>query len=69
MVRSTALHTGQRPKAKEQLVVISGVLEVTSGKNKALAHAGDTARYDANCPHTIHYPNGRAMAFLIVENS
>ena len=57
------------PRAKEQLMVISGVLEVTSGKNKALAHAGDTARYDASCPHTICSPNGRAVAFLIVENS
>ncbi|MDT2075439.1 MAG: XRE family transcriptional regulator [Planktomarina sp.] len=57
------------PKAKEQLMVISGVLEVTSGENKALVHAGDTARYDANCPHTIYSPNGCAMAFLIVENS
>ena len=57
------------PKAKEQLMVISGVLEVTSGKNKALVHTGDTARYDANCPHAIRSPDGRAMAFLIVKNS
>ena len=35
----------------------------------ALLQAGDTARYDANCPHAIRAPDGRAMAFLIVENS
>jgi transcriptional regulator with XRE-family HTH domain len=38
------------PKAKEQLMVISGILEVTSSENTALARAVDTARYDANCP-------------------
>jgi mannose-6-phosphate isomerase-like protein (cupin superfamily) len=57
------------PKAREQLTVISGTLQVTSGSDTTLLYAGDTARYDANCPHAIRAPNGRAMAFLIFENS
>jgi DNA-binding XRE family transcriptional regulator len=57
------------PKAKEQLMVISGVLEVISGDNTAVVCAGDTARYDANCHHAIRSHEGRATAFLIVENS
>jgi quercetin dioxygenase-like cupin family protein len=57
------------PKAREQLTVITGTLQVTSGSYTALLQAGDTARYDANCPHAIRAPDGRAMAFLIVENS
>ena len=57
------------PKAKEQLMVISGILEITSGENKASVHPGDTARYDASCPHAIRSLSGHAMAFLIVENS
>ena len=57
------------PKAREQLTVITGTLQVTSGSYTALLRAGDTARYDANCPHAIRAPDGRAMAFLIVENS
>jgi quercetin dioxygenase-like cupin family protein len=51
------------------LTVITGTLQVTSGSYTALLQAGDTARYDANCPHAIRAPDGRAMAFLIVENS
>ena len=43
------------PKAKEQLMVISGALKITSGANKALVHAGDTACYDASCPHAIAF--------------
>ena len=44
-------------------------LQVTSGSDTTLLYAGDTARYDANYPHAIRAPNGRAMAFLIFENS
>ena len=51
------------------MTVISGTLQVTSGSDTTLLYAGDTARYDANCPHAIRAPNGRAMAFLIFENS
>ncbi len=50
-------------------MVISGILEVTSSENTTLARAGDTARYDANFPQAIRALDGRAMAFLIVENS
>ena len=48
------------PKAKEQLMMISGILEVTSSENTALARAGDTARYDANWPP----PFATSMAVL-----
>ena len=59
----------RRPKAKEQVMVISGVLEITSVENNALVHPSDTACYDASCPHATQSLNGHAMASLIVENS
>ena len=59
----------RRPKAKEQVMVISGVLEITSVENNALVHPSDAARYDAICPHATQSLNGHAMASLIVENS
>ena len=40
-------------KIKEQLMVIAGVLEITSGDNTAVECARDTASYDANYPHAI----------------
>lgn len=57
------------PKAHEQLTVISGILDVTSDQATATLRAGDTARYDANCPHAIEAGDAPAIAFLIVENS
>ena len=59
----------RRPKAKEQVMVISGVLEITSVENNALVHHSDTARYHASSPHATQSLNGHAMASLIVENS
>tara|TARA_B100000780_G_scaffold248723_1_gene194152 strand:- start:24 stop:176 length:153 start_codon:yes stop_codon:yes gene_type:complete len=50
-------------------MIISGVLEIASFENKALANPGDTARYNARCLHATHTLNVHAMAVLIVENS
>ena len=57
------------PRAKEQLMVILGVLEIISVENKVLVYSGNTARYDASYLHATHSLDGHAMAFLIVENS
>ena len=57
------------PKAKRELMVISGVLKVAPADNTALVTVGDTTRYYANCTHAIHASGGPAIAFLIIESS
>ncbi|MEM8631688.1 MAG: XRE family transcriptional regulator [Pseudomonadota bacterium] len=52
---------------REQLTVLSGTIEVTSGEESEMLGAGDTARYAADAPHAIRAPKGKAMALLIVH--
>ena len=53
--------------AREQLTVIEGAVEVTSGQATRRLAAGDTARYAADLPHAIAAPDGPARAFLVVK--
>jgi len=51
----------------EHLSCISGTLQVKAGELSAVAHAGDTVRYRADQPHSIHnIGDGPATAFLVV---
>ena len=52
----------------EQLTVIDGMIEVTSGENSSQLEQGDTARYAADVPHAIR-ASGAAKAFLIVHDA
>jgi transcriptional regulator with XRE-family HTH domain len=52
--------------AREHLTVIEGVVDVTSGDDKTRLQAGDTARYNADVPHSIS-AIGAARAFLVVQ--
>lgn len=53
--------------AREQLMVIEGILLVRSGGAERILRAGDTARYAADVDHAILAKDGAAHAFLIVE--
>ncbi|EBA17141.1 DNA binding protein, putative [Roseobacter sp. SK209-2-6] len=55
--------------AMEQLTVLEGDIEVSSGNAKDTLQAGDTARYAADVTHAITAPNGPARVFLIVKNA
>ena len=55
--------------AREQLCVVSGTLTVCSGSATQDVHAGDTARYAADVPHSIAARDAAARAFLIVKNA
>lgn len=55
--------------AMEQLTVLEGEIEVTSGSAKDVLQAGDTARYAADVSHAITAPSGVARVFLIVKNA
>ena len=55
--------------AMEQLTVLEGEIEVTSGSAKDHLQAGDTARYAADVGHAITAPDGAARVFLIVKNA
>lgn len=57
-----------RRGAYEQLTVIDGQIDVTSGDNTCLLQPGDTARYAADVPHAIR-ASGSAKAFLIVHDA
>ena len=57
-----------RRGAYEQLTVIDGMIEVTSGENSSQLEQGDTARYAADVPHAIR-ATGAAKAFLIVHDA
>lgn len=55
--------------AREQLTVIEGEIEVTSGSAADKLSEGDTASYAADVPHSIRAVNGSARAFLIVQDA
>ena len=55
--------------AREQLTVIEGQLEITSGEAVRLLEVGDTARYAADLSHKIRAQDGAARAFLIVQDA
>lgn len=55
--------------AREQVTVIEGEIEVTSGAAQDRLGAGDTASYAADVTHCIRALNGPARAFLIVQNA
>jgi len=50
----------------EQLTVLSGELEITSGEGRAFASAGDTARYPVDIEHSISARTA-AEAILVVH--
>ncbi|MCV3269953.1 helix-turn-helix domain-containing protein [Roseobacter sinensis] len=54
--------------AREHLTVIDGALEVTSGEERQVLQAGDTARYAADVPHRIA-AQGAVRAFLVVQDA
>ncbi|MFV0514373.1 MAG: helix-turn-helix domain-containing protein [Jhaorihella sp.] len=53
----------------EQLIVIEGVLTVTSGGASERLESGDTARYKADVAHEIEAAVHAARAFLIVRDA
>ncbi len=55
--------------AREQLSVIEGQVNVTSGDATQSLSAGDTARYAADVAHCIRAMNGPARAFLVVRDA
>ncbi|MFT6458528.1 helix-turn-helix domain-containing protein [Pseudophaeobacter arcticus] len=55
--------------AHEQLTVLEGEIELTSGSARDHLQAGDTARYAADVSHAITAPNGAARVFLIVKDA
>lgn len=55
--------------AQEQLTVLEGTVQVTSGNVEQLLHQGDTARYAADIKHSIRAGNAVARVFLIVKNA
>ncbi len=55
--------------AREQLTVLSGSVELTSGSACETLNQGDTARYAADVPHAISASQGPARVFLIVAGA
>ena len=53
----------------EQLTVLDGRVEVTSGATTEVLNTGDTARYAADVPHAIAAVGGAARVFLIVKSA
>jgi len=58
-----------RSGCHEDLTVLEGSLEITSGDEIAKVFKGDTARYAADCPHAIRAIGSSAKAILIVHHS
>ena len=58
-----------RRGAREQVTVIDGVIEVTSGAAISTLKEGDTARYAADVAHRVSAPDGPARVFLVVHNA
>ena len=58
-----------RRGAREQLTVIDGQIELTSGEATDTLHIGDTARYAADVAHRISAVKGPARAFLVVRDA
>ncbi|SPJ27159.1 helix-turn-helix domain-containing protein [Falsiruegeria mediterranea] len=55
--------------ANEQLTVLEGSVQVTSGSASNTLNAGDTARYAADIAHSIQAGDQPARVFLIVKNA
>lgn len=55
--------------AREQLTVLEGRVQVTSGTATTEIGTGDTARYAADVPHSIAALDGPARVFLIVKTA
>ena len=62
------LHRQPKTKgAREQLTVIEGTVDVSSGEGVERLLPGDTARYAADVQHRIASVDGPVRAFLVVE--
>ena len=62
------LHRQPQTKgAREQLTVIEGTVDVSSGEGVERLLPGDTARYAADVQHRIASVDGPVRAFLVVE--
>lgn len=55
--------------AQEQLTVLEGSVQVTSGEASERLEVGDTARYAADVDHSIAATDGPARVFLFVKNA
>ena len=55
--------------AQEQLTVLEGSVQVSSGSAVMKLSKGDTARYAADVQHSICSEKGPARVFLIVKNA
>jgi len=58
-----------RTGCHEDLSILEGTLEVTSGDESARISEGDTIRYAADCRHGIRATGSAAKAILIVHGS
>ena len=57
----------QAKGAREQLTVIQGIADVSSGEGVERLLPGDTARYAADVQYRIASVDGKVWAFLVVE--
>ena len=55
--------------AREQLIMVEGVLTVTSGGASERLNTGDTASYRADVAHAIEAAGDKARALLIVKHA
>jgi len=58
-----------RTGCHEDLSVLEGTLDITSGEENARISVGDTIRYAADCQHGIRAIGSSAKAILIVHGS
>lgn len=55
------------PKTEEFLTVISGKFKITAGNHASVLQQGDTARYRADCPHSLeNLGEEMAEGYLVV---
>lgn len=55
------------PKAEEFITVITGKLRVCAGNYTSILNEGDTARYRADCDHSIeNLSDSKSKAYLVV---
>lgn len=54
--------------AREHVTVVEGIVDVISGDGSCRLRAGDTARYNADVPHSLSAV-GVARAFLVVQDA
>jgi XRE family transcriptional regulator, regulator of sulfur utilization len=67
--QAALLSEPHRDGCHEDLTVLEGTLEITSGEETAQASEGDTIRYAADRPHGIRAVGSSAKAILIVHDS